>query len=281
LKISNNRHLLLHIDRFVLKGRHCKTLILKHILTWHRWSLANSWVRISWCWLDNSFLLCLLFHHHFLSLGIWHIGITLLHRWIITKCFVTLNSSHVLLKLIRLDPLLRIHKSSIRSETVLTGKHIFLNPILLSPSSGWIFNWCAEACALYRSHWHLIIVNIRSRLLWLPYVHVLVCSDHLIDSIDLILHVFTLAVFPFLLVQQVRPLSLQLYQAIPQILILTPKTFQILLHKLLRFRLERCLPPRLVNFQLHVPDLNFLVVAPFLKVFYEAFKLKSLIFILI
>ena len=60
---------------------------------------------------------------------------------------------------------------------------------------------------------------------------ILICNDHLIHSIDLILHVLALPILPLLIIDHVRSVRLQLNQTLSQLLVLATQSVQVLLHK--------------------------------------------------
>jgi len=60
---------------------------------------------------------------------------------------------------------------------------------------------------------------------------ILICNDHLIHSIDLILHVLALPILPLLIIDHVRSIRLQLNQTLSQLLVLASQSVQVLLYK--------------------------------------------------
>jgi hypothetical protein len=60
---------------------------------------------------------------------------------------------------------------------------------------------------------------------------ILIRDDHLIHSIDLILQVFALPILPFLIIDHVSSVSLQLDQSLSQLFIFTSQSVEVLLYK--------------------------------------------------
>ena len=60
---------------------------------------------------------------------------------------------------------------------------------------------------------------------------ILIRDDHLIHSIDLILQVLALPILPFLIIDHVSSVSLQLDQALSQLFVLASQSVEVLLHK--------------------------------------------------
>ncbi len=62
---------------------------------------------------------------------------------------------------------------------------------------------------------------------------IFICDNHLIHPVDLVLHVFALPILPFLFIDHICTVSLQLNKSLSELLILAPKSVEILLDKTL------------------------------------------------
>lgn len=60
---------------------------------------------------------------------------------------------------------------------------------------------------------------------------ILKCDDHLIHSVDLILQVLALSILPFLIIDHVCTVCLQLNQPLSQLLVLTSQSVKVFLNE--------------------------------------------------
>lgn len=97
----------------------------------------------------------------------------------------------------------------------------------------------------------------------------------MINSIDLVLKMLAFSVLSFLLVNHICPFSFKMYQPVSKSLILPPQSFQILLNESLGLSLKRCLSANFFNLDLHVANLDILIVTLLLLVFSQAFKVQT------
>ena len=127
-------------------------------------------------------------------------------------------------------------------------------------------------CCIHRNHDLGCIIRVKLALLL--KLHVFERLNHLIHSVDLILEMLRLSIFPLSLIHKVGSLCLQLYQAITEALVLSPHRLKDLLYVPLGLCLHLILPPDLVELHAHVADLKLLVMSPLLEVLAHSLELK-------
>ena len=105
-------------------------------------------------------------------------------------------------------------------------------------------------------------------------LHVFERLDHLIHPVHFILEMLRLSILPLSLIHKVGSLSLQLNQAITEVLVISPQRLKVLLYVSLGLCLHGSLSPEFVELHAHVADLKLLIMSLLLEVLCYGLKLK-------
>lgn len=170
-------------------------------------------------------LLKLRLQDHLLALSVGNIWVTLLHRWIIGK--VVLSGIHrwclnlILNYASWLGPLVILND--------IWRTHFNLDSVIhLSPCSIVFKLHTKVTTSLLRSFdielviWRINFLTLM--MLLLTVSSILICDNHLIHPVDLALHVFALPILPFLFIDHVRTVCLQLNKSLSQLFVLASQS---------------------------------------------------------
>jgi len=129
-----------------------------------------------------------------------------------------------------------------------------------------------DTCWIHRDYDLGCIIG--GKLALLLKLHVFERLDHLIHPINLILEMLRLSILPLSLIHKVGSLSLQLNQAITEVLVVSPQRLKVLLYVSLGLCLHGSLPSDLVELHANVADLKLLIMTLLLEVFSYGLQLK-------